>query len=237
MTNDPSWTPPPTQPVYLPHVPASEQPATAPARPWYRKLRFVLPIGVIGGFVIGAAASAGASTTPQTGAAAPAATVTTTTTVPGATVTRTQAASAAKATTPPAVAAVLKAWTDAGPQPDKQRAAMAALKQQWPTLAEALEKATGVKAPGAAAAPAPAAPGGTIPGDGTFIVGSDIEPGTYKSATPDSGNCYWARLRDDKNTLNSILANNNSSGPSVVTIRSSDAIFEDSGCNDWVRVK
>jgi hypothetical protein len=232
MTDDPSRPPLPAGDPY----PTQPVAAPLPVRPWYRRLRFMLPIGVVGGFIIGAAAAAaGSSPAAQNMNTQSATTVTTTTTAPAATVTHTQ--TTAKPTTPSAVAAVLKAWTDAGPQPDKQHAAMAALKRDWPTLAEALEKATGVKAPTDAAAPAPAAPSGTIPGDGTFIVGHDVKAGTYKSSTPDSGNCYWARLRDDKNTLNSIIANNNSSGQSVVTIRPSDAIFEDSGCNDWVRVK
>lgn len=211
----------------------------AAGRPWYRKLRFMLPIGVLGGLIVGSALGSAGSSSGQTGTTTAAATVTTTTTATGAaaTVTKTAPAAAVKASIPPAVQAVLKAWTEAGPQPDKQHAAMAALKQQWPTLAEALEKATGVNAPKGAAAPAPAPGSATISGDGTYEVGTDIKPGTYKSPTPDSGNCYWARLRDDKNSINSIIDNNNSAGPSVVTIHSGDRIFETSGCNDWVRVR
>ena len=34
-------------------------------------------------------------------------------------------------------------------------------------------------------------------GDGIYQVGTDIKPGTYVSAKPDSGNCYWARLSSD----------------------------------------
>ena len=81
---------------------------------------------------------------------------------------------------------------------------------------------------------APAAPkaSGSIPGDGTFQVGVDIQPGTYVSAPP-SLNCYWARL-SSPNT-NDIIDNNNSSGQSVVTIRSSDKFFETSGCSEWIR--
>jgi hypothetical protein len=91
-----------------------------------------------------------------------------------------------------------------------------------------------------AAAPAPAAPaapaaGATIAGDGTFLVGSDVRPGTYKSPTPDSGNCYWARL-SGSDSINGIIANNNSAGPSVVTIRKTDRMFESTGCNEWTRV-
>ena len=44
-------------------------------------------------------------------------------------------------------------------------------------------------------------------------------------------------MKGDGGQLNDIIANNNSSGPSVVTIKSTDKVFEDSGCEDWTRVK
>ena len=77
-------------------------------------------------------------------------------------------------------------------------------------------------------------PKSAIPGDGTYEVGVDIKPGTYVSPPPSSGNCYWARL-SGSNSLDSIIANNNSSGQSLVTIASTDKFFETSGCNDWSR--
>jgi hypothetical protein len=76
----------------------------------------------------------------------------------------------------------------------------------------------------------------TIGGDGTFLVGSDVAAGRYKSGAPDSGNCYWARLSGTGDSFNDIIANNNSAGPSVVTIRKTDAAFETSGCNEWTKV-
>lgn len=72
----------------------------------------------------------------------------------------------------------------------------------------------------------------SFPGDGTYQVGVDIEPGTYVSGPPDRGNCYWARL-SGSNGFGDILANNNSSGQSVVTIAKTDKFFESSGCSDW----
>ncbi|MDF8263735.1 hypothetical protein [Luteipulveratus flavus] len=74
--------------------------------------------------------------------------------------------------------------------------------------------------------------GATIPGDGTYEVGVDVQPGRYTSTTPDSGNCYWARLKS-ADGFDGIIANNNSSGQSVVVIKASDKFFESSGCNDW----
>jgi hypothetical protein len=84
----------------------------------------------------------------------------------------------------------------------------------------------------AAPAPAPNAAAGAIPGDGTFQVGADIQPGTYVSAPP-AVNCYWARLSSPN--AGDIIANNNSSGQSVVTILASDKFFESSGCSGWTR--
>lgn len=87
-------------------------------------------------------------------------------------------------------------------------------------------------APAAPAAPAP----GTIPGAGTFMVGSDIEPGTYKTAGPDGFGCYYARLKDTSGDFGSIINNNVSQGPATVTISASDGAFETSGCQTWTKV-
>ncbi|GAB3587033.1 hypothetical protein [Calidifontibacter terrae] len=78
------------------------------------------------------------------------------------------------------------------------------------------------------------ASGGTIPGDGTFQVGVDVQPGRYVSTTPDSGNCYWARM-SGPDGFDDIIDNNNSSGQSVVTIKATDKYFESSGCNTWTK--
>lgn len=81
----------------------------------------------------------------------------------------------------------------------------------------------------------PAKPKATFPGDGTYEVGKDIQPGTYVSGKPDSGNCYWARMKGTSGSFGDIIANNNSAGQSVVTIAATDKVFESSGCNDWAR--
>ncbi len=85
-----------------------------------------------------------------------------------------------------------------------------------------------------AAAPAPA---DTIPGDGTYLVGTDIQPGTYKTAGPDNsaGDCYWQRSKDSSGSFDSIIANDNLAGQGVVTIRSSDGAFKSQGCQAWVK--
>lgn len=71
-------------------------------------------------------------------------------------------------------------------------------------------------------------------GEGTFIVGEDIQPGRYKARAKD-GFCYWARLKDDSGDFDSIIANNTTSGQASVTIKKSDGAFETSGCTPWRR--
>lgn len=85
--------------------------------------------------------------------------------------------------------------------------------------------------------PVPVVPQGITAG--TYLVGSDIQPGTYKSAGTDgtAGSCYWAREKDTSGVLGSIIANNLASGPSVVTIKPTDGAFETTGCSPWVKIK
>lgn len=69
----------------------------------------------------------------------------------------------------------------------------------------------------------------TIPGDGVFVVGEDIEAGTYVSEG--GTNCYWARL--DSTSGGDLLANGLPGGPVTVTISGSDAAFKTKGCAEW----
>jgi hypothetical protein len=71
-------------------------------------------------------------------------------------------------------------------------------------------------------------------GEGTFIVGLDIAPGTYRSRSGSS--CYWARLRNFSGELGGIIANGNPRGPTVVTISSTDRGFDSSRCGTWSRL-
>lgn len=74
----------------------------------------------------------------------------------------------------------------------------------------------------------------SFPGTGTFLVGDEISPGTYRSEG--TSNCYWARLSGTDGTLDSIIANNFGGGSQVVTISGSDAAFETSECGEWARI-
>ena len=69
-------------------------------------------------------------------------------------------------------------------------------------------------------------------GDGTHRVGSDVQPGTYRTREGSSG-CYYARLGGFSGEFDDILANGNATGPAIITIEPTDAGFESSGCGTW----
>jgi hypothetical protein len=73
-----------------------------------------------------------------------------------------------------------------------------------------------------------------IPGEGTFIVGSDVEPGRYLSAGG-TVSCYWARLSDVEGGVGSTITTGTPKGSTTVTIKKSDAAFETTGCSTWIR--
>lgn len=69
-------------------------------------------------------------------------------------------------------------------------------------------------------------------GEGTYLVGHDIQPGTYQA--PASSNCYWARLAsgDTSDIINNDIAN----GPVVVTIVASDFAFLATRCGEFHKI-
>ncbi|MFD3836602.1 hypothetical protein ACFWWC_10125 [Streptomyces sp. NPDC058642] len=73
-------------------------------------------------------------------------------------------------------------------------------------------------------------------GDGDFQVGSDVKPGTYRTSGNDDGMCYWERAKDSSGEMDSLLANDNVTGTSYVTVKASDKLFKSSDCNDWEAV-
>jgi hypothetical protein len=86
-----------------------------------------------------------------------------------------------------------------------------------------------------APAPAPMLPSSF--GEGRFVVGTDIAPGTY-GTTGKAGHydCYWERLKDTSGTSESIIANNLAPGPATVTIDKTDGAFQTRWCRPWTRV-
>ncbi|WBO65826.1 hypothetical protein [Streptomyces camelliae] len=75
-----------------------------------------------------------------------------------------------------------------------------------------------------------------IAGDGDFQVGSDVKPGTYRTTGNTDDMCYWERAKDATGNTDSLLANDNVSGTSYVTIKATDKIFKSTGCADWEAV-
>ena len=71
--------------------------------------------------------------------------------------------------------------------------------------------------------------------DGTFIVNTDILPGTYKSSG-DVG-CYYSRLRGFSGGVSDIISNENTDTPAIVTISKSDKGFRATRCGVWTKIK
>lgn len=70
-------------------------------------------------------------------------------------------------------------------------------------------------------------------GNGTYRIGEDLEPGTYRSTG--TSMCYWERLSGFSGELEDIIGNGND-GLEIVTIAESDAGFTSQGCGDWIPV-
>ncbi len=69
-------------------------------------------------------------------------------------------------------------------------------------------------------------------GDGTYQVGTSIEPGLYRSLG--GPGCYWARSSDASGSVGSIIANRlMSGGRAVVEVEEDDAVFSTQRCGTW----
>lgn len=85
---------------------------------------------------------------------------------------------------------------------------------------------------------APAADAGkaksAIKGTGTFQVGSDVQPGLYRSTgNTVEDNCYWERAKDSKDEVDSVIDNDNAVGSTYAAIAATDKIFKTEGCKGW----
>lgn len=74
-------------------------------------------------------------------------------------------------------------------------------------------------------------PAGPSFGDGTHLVGSDIQDGLYTA--PGSGLCYWERESDLSGQLSGIIANGLSAGVQLVAVAATDVAFKTQGCGTW----
>ncbi|PKT69582.1 hypothetical protein CW362_28890 [Streptomyces populi] len=81
-----------------------------------------------------------------------------------------------------------------------------------------------------------AGPATTFSGEGEYVVGEDIEAGTYKTAGSDGAfGCYWERAKDASGEFGSIIANNNLEGPGRVTLNKGE-YFKTNRCQEWKKV-
>lgn len=82
-------------------------------------------------------------------------------------------------------------------------------------------------------------PPSSFTGEGQYLVGEDIQAGTYRSTGADQDsvfpNCYWARLKNASGEFDAIIANDNIQGQGRVTV-SKGEYFKTSGCQDWKKV-
>lgn len=71
--------------------------------------------------------------------------------------------------------------------------------------------------------------------DGVYVVGADIQPGTYHTtgarSTANGGQCYYALL--SSTNTNDIIDNNNVTGPATITIRKRVKAVNITNCNPW----
>lgn len=74
----------------------------------------------------------------------------------------------------------------------------------------------------------------TFAGDGMYMVGVDIAPGTYQTSAVDMG--YWERLSGASGTLSEIIANGNTSSQVIVTIQPTDRFFGTSRMGTWTKI-
>jgi hypothetical protein len=97
---------------------------------------------------------------------------------------------------------------------------------------------TAEASPKASASATPSGPATSFT-DGTFLVGADIEAGTYKTTGESSDldlGCYWERASDDSGSMDAIITNNYAQGPGRVTVNSGE-VFKTTGDCEWRLVR
>lgn len=90
--------------------------------------------------------------------------------------------------------------------------------------------------------------GEQFPGDGVFLVGTDIAPGTYRTEGPSNplilvfgrvselSTCSWSTHSAPEVSNENIVDTNTSMGPMSVVIPPTVAAFQTHNCKLWMRV-
>lgn len=71
---------------------------------------------------------------------------------------------------------------------------------------------------------------------GTFRVGRDLAPGTWRANGGVGGSCYWERLHGFSGAFYELIANAYGTVRPTVTISSTDGGFSSSDCGTWTKV-
>jgi hypothetical protein len=80
---------------------------------------------------------------------------------------------------------------------------------------------------------------GTTFADGQWLVGGDVQPGTYSvTVVAGSPGCTWERNASTDGTATSVLESGNGTAgePIVVGIKDTDKVFQSRNCGTWHRV-
>jgi hypothetical protein len=90
----------------------------------------------------------------------------------------------------------------------------------------------------AVSTPATVQPRGVMSKDGVYVVGVDIQPGTYHTtgarSTANDSQCYYALL--SSTNTNHIIDNNNVTGPATITVGGRVKAVDVSDCNPWQKI-
>ena len=70
-------------------------------------------------------------------------------------------------------------------------------------------------------------------GDGVYLVGAEVVPGTYETRNAAGGQCVWSRLSGFKGTDFERIATVVSEGAAFVTVLESDVGIRSTGCETW----
>jgi hypothetical protein len=77
--------------------------------------------------------------------------------------------------------------------------------------------------------------------DGTWLVPSEVAPGTWRATVPASerAGCYYVRLKEPSDELDAIIDNDRVSagGTATVIIKATDGAFKTSRCGTWTKIR
>ncbi len=71
-------------------------------------------------------------------------------------------------------------------------------------------------------------------GQGTYIVGTDIAPGTWRA--PGGSSCHWARLKGFRGLPSEVIASGSNTWLPTVSVSPLDVGFESSNCGTWAKI-